>query len=96
MKAKILDYILIFILAFLVLSFFQDKPKQIQNMQQHSVIIDTKTSSYTVPASIKLNIKNNKKETIKVNTCKDIELLYNSQTVKIEDKKICKDIEIPS
>jgi hypothetical protein len=64
-------------------------------MYQRDVIIDTKTSSYTVPTSIKLNIINNKKETLKINSCKDIDLLYNSQKIKIEDKKFCKDIEIP-
>jgi hypothetical protein len=56
---KILDYILIFILAFLIISFFQGKPEKNDIIEQKNIIIDTKTSSYTVPASIKLNIKNN-------------------------------------
>ncbi len=96
MKAKILDYILIFILAFLILSFFQDKPEQKQIIQKTGVIINTDTSSLTVPASVKLNIINNNKKTLKLNTCKDIEVSYNSQLKKIEDKSFCKDIEIPA
>ena len=82
MKGKILDYILIFILAFLLISFFQDKSVEKQVVQKTGVSINTETSDYTVPTLIKLNIENNTKETLKINTCDDIAISYNSQAKK--------------
>ena len=91
---KILDYILIFILAFLIISFFQEKPEKNTNIAQKNIIIDTKNSGYTVPASIKLNIKNNSWKDLKINTCKDVKIYKDSIEQKIDDKNVCKDIVV--
>ncbi len=94
MKAKILDYILIFLLAFLIISFFQEKPEEKQIIKKSNVIVNTVDSSYTVPAAIKLNIENNTDKILKINTCDDISISYNSQPKKINDKSFCKDLVI--
>ncbi len=91
---KILDYILIFVLAFLVISFFQGKTNKKVQVQKAPIVINTKTSKYTVPASIKLNIENNSKKDLKLNICKDIKILFNNIEKKINDKSFCKNIEI--
>ncbi len=94
MKSKILDYIIIFLLAFLIINFFQWSPKKQEQIKKTWIILDTKTSSYTVPASINLNIENNSKNQLDINTCKDIKIIHNWVEEKIEKKDFCKDIKI--
>jgi hypothetical protein len=53
---KILDFIIIFLLVFLILNFFNNHKKQ--QIIANSIILKTVKDSYTVPAGIKLNIEN--------------------------------------
>jgi Tfp pilus assembly protein PilZ len=53
---KILDFIIIFLLVFLILNLFNNDKKQ--QIVANSVIFKTIKNSYTVPAGIKLNIEN--------------------------------------
>ncbi len=87
---KILDFIIIFLLVFLLVNYFNWN-KQEQNKLDYIVTLTSK--NYKIPASVKLNITNNTNSWIVINTCKNIEVTFlgNKQNF---DKDFCKDIKI--
>ncbi len=73
---KILDFIIIFLLVFLAVSFFSNNQEQNTKVIESWVILKAISNSYTVPAWVELQIKNNTKETIKVDICKDLTIKH--------------------
>ena len=91
---KILDFLIIFLLVFLIIGMFnKEEKKEITNWW---VVIKTDSNSYSVPASIKLDVQNLTGETIKFNTCKDISLKSNWWDIDFSKTDICKDVELKS
>ena len=72
---KILDFIIIFLLVFLIMQFINNDDKQ-ENTKiiESSVTIKALTDSYTVPAWIKVEVENKTKEDINVDVCKDLKI----------------------
>jgi len=71
---KILDFIIIFLLVFLIMNIW-NSPEQKQVVNS-SVILKTEKSDYTVPAWVKLNIDNKTDKDLKIDVCKDIKIKY--------------------
>lgn len=86
---KILDFIMIFLLVFLLVNFFNWK--KTENTVKENIIVKLVKNSYTIPAWVKLDVTNNTSKTLKINTCKNIELSY-LWVKKDFDKDFCKDI----
>lgn len=89
---KILDILIIVLLTILVVNLFSDNNEK--NLTWN-VLIEASDSSYTIPASVWLNIKNNSAETVKINTCENIKVSFAWSDVKFNDD-FCKDIEVVS
>jgi len=53
--------------VYIILSFFNND-KQTKTIE-NTIIISSVSENYTIPASIKINVKNNTAQTIKLNTC---------------------------
>lgn len=87
MKDKIINLLLIFILVFLTLNLFtQEKKPTITN----SISLET-AKSYSVPAWVKINIKNDTLKDFSFNTCKDFSIKKDSLIItplKCEDINI--------
>ncbi|MBW7955010.1 YidC/Oxa1 family membrane protein insertase [Candidatus Gracilibacteria bacterium] len=87
MKDKIINLLLIFILVFLTLNLFtQEKKPTITN----SISLET-AKSYSVPAGVKINIKNDTLKDFSFNTCKDFSIKKDSLIItplKCEDINI--------
>jgi len=90
---KILDIIIIFLIAFLVLSLFQskDEPKQTNNSEKLS--ITSLSNSYSIPVNLVLKLRNNTNSWIILNTCKDFKLNKSWTYINL-DKNSCKDISL--
>lgn len=87
---KILDFIIIFLLVFLIINLFQDNNKK-QAILQQQVILKTINDKYTVPASVKVEIQNNSWKELKINTCDNFEINFMWSDIKTP-KSFCKDI----
>jgi len=93
---KILDFIIIFLLVFLIINLF-NKDNEKKDTLNPIVIFKSIESDYTVPAPIKIEIENKTDKTIALNTCKDIEIKYTSlDRIVTLPENSCKDIEIKS
>ncbi len=89
---KILDFIIIFLLVFFIVNFFNTN-KEKQPLVKNNIIVKTTKDSYTIPASVQLLIENNTASGITLDTCEDIEVNY--LWVKKEfSKDFCKTINI--
>lgn len=93
MKDKLLNFLLIFLTVFVVLSFFDDSSKKTET--NWTILITSVEESYTIPATVKINIQNNTKSEVKLNTC-DLKIKSIAWNINIEDKSFCKDIKIAS
>lgn len=93
MKDKIINFLLIFMTVYIVLSFFNND-KWTKNTEKN-IIISPVNDSYTIPASIKINIKNNTTQAIKLNTC-DLKIKSSAWAIDLWDKNFCKDLNIDS
>ena len=91
---KILDFLIIFLLAFLIISIFTNEEKK--EITNWGVIIKTQSNSYSIPALVKLDITNLTGEEIKFNTCNDITLKSNWWNIDFGDKLTCEYISIKS
>ncbi len=89
---KILDFIIIFLLVFLLVNFFNWEKKDSAKIKQN-VIVSALSNSYTIPADVKIKIENNTSTWIILNTCKNISINY-LWAVKKFDNNFCKDIKI--
>jgi len=89
---KIIDFIIIFLLVFLIVGIFNKKEEK--PIVNQTVVLKTDKTSYSIPPSIKLNISNFTNKDIKINTCKDIKLKWNSWEISFSGSSICKNIDI--
>jgi len=89
---KALDFLIIFLLAFLVVNLFVNDKKKVLDGK---LIFSSIDSSYSIPASVGLEVKNNTPKDISFNTCKEIQINNSWEYIKF-DKSFCKDINIKS
>ncbi len=89
---KIFDYVLIFLLIFFIISFFNNKNDQKKLVE--NILFKTSKTSYSIPAGVSLKITNNTNSDIKINTCNNITLRnQNGEKIKFSNN-LCKDISI--
>lgn len=62
------------------------------NVKKEGLHIDFSQKNYTVPASVALKVSNNSKESVKIDTCKDISILKNGEKLNISEN--CEIIEV--
>ncbi|MDD4151021.1 MAG: YidC/Oxa1 family membrane protein insertase [Candidatus Gracilibacteria bacterium] len=93
MKDKIVNFLLIFLSVYIVLSFFNNNDKT--QTSENNIIISPIKTNYTIPASIKINIKNNTTQAVKLNTC-DLKIKSSAGVIDLGDKNFCKDLNILS
>jgi len=86
---KFFDILIIFLLVFLTVSLF-NKPDE-RKKEKSDTVISFIESTYTIPASVQLNVENNWTWSLKINTCTDLKIT-SLNTPVILDKKDCKDI----
>jgi len=89
MKDKLLNFLLIFLLIYVILSIFDDSNKK-QLEQNASIKIET-SKSYTIPASVKIKISNSTANDFSFHTCKDLTIKKNSTNISLDK---CEDIII--
>lgn len=81
MKDKILNFLIIFLLTFLLLNIFtNDKNK---SEQVNTLNISTDEKSYTIPASIGLKIENFTSSGITLNPCNDMHITSNGEVLTL-------------
>jgi len=87
---KVLDFLIIFLLVFLVVGLFnKDDDKKLVTGW---VSIESSSKAYTVPASVSLNVKNQTTEQLKFNSCSDIVIKSSAWVIDFSDTNACKDI----
>jgi len=89
---KFLDILLMVLLVLLVINLFSDKP---ETKIDNSLSFEFSDNSYTIPASVIVNIKNNTSTGLILNTCEDININYSWENLKFDDS-FCKDIVVSS
>ena len=87
---KILDFIIIFLLVFLIINLFNED-KEVEQKQE--IVISSIDNSYTIPASVKLLIENNRNEELTFNTCESFKINNSGNYVSL-DESFCKDITL--
>jgi len=90
MKDKLLNFLIIFLLFYLTLSLFQFKDKE--NKLSGNIVLKT-SETYTIPARVKIEIKNETLNQFTFNTCSDFSIKKDSNIIKPTD---CKNVSIPS
>lgn len=70
---KILDIIIIVLLTTLVMNFFFSKP---QEPVKNTLLVESKVSAYTIPASVVLTLTNTQNSDVLVHPCEDIHVVY--------------------
>lgn len=91
MKDKILNFLIVFLLSFFVVNlFFWQKQNKIG---EWTLVFKMEKKSYSIPASPILVITNNTQNTVKINSCEDININFSWEKL-ILDKKFCQDISI--
>lgn len=90
MKDKLLNFLLIFLLIYLTINLFSNK--ETENKLSNTISLKT-DDSYTVPAWVKIEVKNETLTWFTFNTCNDFSIKKDSNIIKNEN---CKDISIPS
>ena len=88
---KIIDIFMIVWLTLLIVNLFSNNP---QDNLNGDIIFKTSKNSYTTPASVILNIKNNSNENISLNTCENIKINYAWEDIIIKNETFCKDIQV--
>lgn len=88
MKDKLLNFLIIFLLFYLTLDLLQTKDKE--NKLSNTITIKT-AQSYTIPAWVKIEIRNETLTWFTFNTCNDLSIKKDSNIIKSKD---CKDINI--
>lgn len=87
---KILDFIIIFLLVFLIMNLFNDD-KQVEQKQE--IVVSSLDSSYTIPASIKIDVENNRDLPLDFNTCDNFKINSAWNYISM-DESFCKDINL--
>ena len=91
MKDKLLNYTILFLIFFFTVSLFSNNNKN-QTVIDEKIKITTE-KSYTVPASVKLTVKNNTSTWFVFDTCKDLQIKKDSKVI-VNDK--CENITLKS
>ena len=90
---KILDILIIALLIVLILNLFNGNKEE--NLGNGKIIFEVTDGSYTIPASVGLNIKNNTSENITLNTCDNIKVNLSWENILFTDN-FCKDLTVIS
>lgn len=91
---KLVDFLLIFLLVFFTLQFFNnDNEKAVD--PNGKVLITTNKDSYSIPASVDLMITNNSPEDVTLNTCENIQLSSSGDIIALPSTQ-CEDITVVS
>ncbi len=93
MKDKILNILIIFLLAFILLNVFNKGEDK--TAIQEGLIVKMEKASYSIPASINLLFQNNTTQPITFNSCESIHILYNGEKL-ILPQSFCKDYTLAS
>lgn len=93
MKDKIINFLLIFLLIFLVLSMFSNPEKS--DTLTGWIVFDSLDTPYAKPNAPKLSIINNSPDNISLNSCDDIKIKVSWNFLNIRDT-FCSDITINS
>lgn len=88
MKDKLINFLLIFILIFLVLNFFENK--KTQNQTSNTIILKN-DNSFSIPSNIKFEIINQTENDFNFNPCKDLVIKKDSKNIIIDE---CEEINI--
>lgn len=89
---KFLDLLLIVLLTVLVINIFSADDKKELN---DTVLFNFSDNSYTIPASVWVDVVNNTTEILTFNTCSDINIKYAWENL-VFSEDFCKDISINS
>ncbi len=87
---KVLDFLIIFLLVFLIVGMF-NKSDEKQTLDGW-VILSSISKSYTVPASVQLNVKNGSADEVTFNTCSDIVIKSSAGIVDMSWENVCRDM----
>lgn len=90
MKDKLLNLLLLFLLILLTINLFN--PKKEENKLSNTIVLETQ-NSYTVPASIKIDVLNQTSSWFLFNTCNDVFIKKDSKVITPTN---CEDVNIPS
>ncbi len=91
---KVLDFLIIFLLVFLVVGLFNKKEES--PTLTGWVSLESIAKSYTVPASIQLQLNNNTKKQLTFNSCNDIVIKSSTWDINMKWWKSCKDFVVKS
>ncbi|MDD3646804.1 MAG: YidC/Oxa1 family membrane protein insertase [Candidatus Gracilibacteria bacterium] len=87
---KILDIVIIFLLVYLIINLFNTdtsiEPKQ-------EIVVNSIEKEYTIPASVKIEVENNRTEELKFNTCSDFNLRVSGNNITPSDS-FCSDVTL--
>ena len=86
---KFLDILLIFSLSLLIFSLFFNNKK----VPENTLELSFEKNAYTIPASVKLLVKNYTSSWVVLNNCDDISIFKSWEKMTF-DKSFCKDIEV--
>ncbi len=75
---KILDFIIIFLLVFLIIGLFNNKQDETNKIVESSIELNSLADSYTVPAWIKIEVENKTKNNVKIDVCNDLNIKYTN------------------
>ena len=89
---KIIDIVLIALLIFLGINFLWWNNKEVNT---NEVIFNTTKWSYAIPASVEFNVTNSTPESISIDTCKDISVIYNGGTLSLPEQS-CSEVVVES
>ncbi len=92
MMKKILDFLIIFLLVFLIVGLF-NKSDETQTLTGW-VVLSSVSSSYTVPASVQLKVSNQSAEEIIFNSCNDVAIKSSAWVVDMTWEDVCSDITL--
>lgn len=91
---KFLDILLISLLIILTVNLFFGPENPQDKQLSGEVVVETTEKSYTIPATVGLNIINSSTGSIALNTCENISLNHAGTDTKISSE--CEDIVIES
>lgn len=90
MKDKILNFLIIFLLTFLLLNIFTNNKKE--EAAWESLVIQVAKDSYSVPASVSLEVENFTGTGVIINPCENIAITKNGEKITVSD---CEAITVP-
>ncbi len=76
---KLLDFIIIFLLVFLIISIWNKPETKKLDIKNKTIVLKTLKNSYTVPAWIKLSVENKTESWITIDICNDLQIKYTTK-----------------